>query len=580
MKKLILGLTLGVLVVGGVLNAQPIPVTIYDIQYTTDPSGDSPLVGTEVATGIVTGIFGNNFFIEEQPGGAWHGVFVYRASISSPALSIGDSVEVTGTVQEYNKMTEIQATQEGNVVVLATGVPLPETTVITVADLRDEESYEGVLVRLNTVHFVESGTFSASHSYHIVSSDNLDTAVVFIKSQTNIPGTPIPAEDCDLVGCGAQWHSTHELYPRSTDDIITYENLPPAIGYVFRNPYTPSSSESVFFESEITDQDGTISQALLYYSTDGGGSWNTVGTDSTSGDLYYFSLGALSNGTTVLYYVYAQDNEGAETISDTGSYIVATVPPVKINEVLYDAAGQTEPYAEWVEIYNAGDTEVDLSDWTFADDPNPSDISGSFDGYFVFPSGTTLGAHEFLILCYDADTFNYYWPDHGSAQVIEYGYVPTSDSLFIGNSGSDLHLFDSNLIPVDVMWYGSGGDLYYMGHAAEDVFAGHSLIRVPDGADTDDPSVDFFDSDTTDPGPTPGTTNQPQQYICGDVNCSGGVGYDDLTYLASYLFGGGPAPCSMWAADVNCSGSVAYDDLTYLASYLFGGGPAPDCCPQ
>ena len=72
---------------------------------------------------------------------------------------------------------------------------------------------------------------------------------------------------------------------------------------------------------------------------------------------------------------------------------------------------------------------------------------------------------------------------------------------------------------------------------------------------------------------------QAQPYICGDVNCSGGVGYDDLTYLASYLFAGGPAPCSMWAADVNCSGGVGYDDLTYLASYLFAGGPPPSCCP-
>jgi hypothetical protein len=71
---------------------------IYDIQYTTAPSGDSPEVGNEVTTeGIVTAIFYNGYFIEDPAGGAWSGLFVYNSN--TPAL--GDRVRLTGMVSEY-----------------------------------------------------------------------------------------------------------------------------------------------------------------------------------------------------------------------------------------------------------------------------------------------------------------------------------------------------------------------------------------------------------------------------------------------------------------------------------------------
>ncbi len=70
-----------------------------------------------------------------------------------------------------------------------------------------------------------------------------------------------------------------------------------------------------------------------------------------------------------------------------------------------------------------------------------------------------------------------------------------------------------------------------------------------------------------------------QQFTCGDVNCNGVIGFDDINYLAAYLYFQGTPPCSMWAADVNCSGSIGFDDLNFIASYLYFQGPAPQCCP-
>ncbi len=52
----------------------------------------------------------------------------------------------------------------------------------------------------------------------------------------------------------------------------------------------------------------------------------------------------------------------------------------------------------------------------------------------------------------------------------------------------------------------------------------------------------------------------------------------DLTYLISFLFGGGPAPVCFDEADINDSGGIDISDNTYLIDFLFGGGPPPIAC--
>jgi hypothetical protein len=66
----------------------------------------------------------------------------------------------------------------------------------------------------------------------------------------------------------------------------------------------------------------------------------------------------------------------------------------------------------------------------------------------------------------------------------------------------------------------------------------------------------------------------------GDLNGDGANGdIVDITFLADYLFGGGPPPQCDDEADVNSDGSVAdIVDLTYLADFLFAGGPIPVDC--
>jgi len=66
-----------------------------------------------------------------------------------------------------------------------------------------------------------------------------------------------------------------------------------------------------------------------------------------------------------------------------------------------------------------------------------------------------------------------------------------------------------------------------------------------------------------------------QQYLCGDANDSDTVDIDDIVYLISYVFSGGPEPVDPRTADVNCSGWIDIDDITYLIGYVFTGSDEP-----
>ena len=136
-------------------------VTIHDIQYTTDPTGASPLNGQRVVfTGVVTASPDmwirtiQGFFVQDGEG-PWRGIYVYTGNYTGPlpTFAPGDSVQVWGTVTEYNGLTEISPLD--SVRVLRRGVPLPPAHRIGAGHLcttcDSAEAYEGVLVQVEQV---------------------------------------------------------------------------------------------------------------------------------------------------------------------------------------------------------------------------------------------------------------------------------------------------------------------------------------------------------------------------------------------------------------------------------------------
>jgi len=126
----------------------PAHVSIPDIQFTTDSGGASPYLGEFVATrGIVTASFyagGNRYTFIQDGSGPWSGLLLYRLN---EFVSVGDEVEVEGTVSEFSGVTEIA---NGDVTVLGAGRPLPAAEVLGTGDV-PQEDWESVLVRVENV---------------------------------------------------------------------------------------------------------------------------------------------------------------------------------------------------------------------------------------------------------------------------------------------------------------------------------------------------------------------------------------------------------------------------------------------
>lgn len=163
--------------------------------------------------------------------------------------------------------------------------------------------------------------------------------------------------------------------------------------------------------------------------------------------------------------------------------------PIVINEVLYDAVG-ADTGQEWIELFNAGEAEGDLSNWRIERGGT------SFTLAFAFPEGARVAPRSFLLV--------------GEASVSGAAYQ--GDLVFQnGGSATDgVRLVDGTGAVVDVLLYdepntsglpdegGSAGTSF-----APDAGEGQSLARRADGADTNASGADFAAAQT----PTPGASN-------------------------------------------------------------------------
>ena len=191
--------------------------SIYQIQYTTGDT--SPDARKYVRTaGIVTGVVNQpRICIGDAAGGPWHGLHLFRAD-TLIAMHVGDSVEVAGLIGEfYNQTEESLLYRTANY----GGPHRCDTARLTLAAWKAaRESYEGVLLRVDTVKFLESGAFAGNRTYHITNLAGTDTVAVYVNNNTEIVNRPIPAGYIALVANGGQHIAEYQLIPRVGSDIV------------------------------------------------------------------------------------------------------------------------------------------------------------------------------------------------------------------------------------------------------------------------------------------------------------------------------------------------------------------------
>jgi hypothetical protein len=172
-----------------------------------------------------------------------------------------------------------------------------------------------------------------------------------------------------------------------------------------------------------------------------------------------------------------------------------------ISEVMYIPLGD-EPDHEWIEIYNAGDTSIDLSDFKIGDEEE----QGGGEGMLQFPNGTSIDADQVIVIANKAIAFwaiygflpDYEMTDTDPSVPVMLPYISWADGqVSLGNPGDEVLILDGDDKIVDAVSWG------YSNFAFEPpvpgVDPGHSIERFPANVDTDT-NEDWIDQTTPNPG--------------------------------------------------------------------------------
>lgn len=261
--------------------------SIYEIQYTTDASGDSPLKDQTVTTsGIVTSLHYSymggtyrGFFIQDSTA-AWNGLYVYTVADNTPA--VGDSVIVTGKVIEFNNLTELSNLTR--FLVVSSGNQLPEPIVTTTADANSEK-WEGVLIQVRnaTCTNPDAGNGMAEindGSGALKVDDDVHKHVFVTNSKYNVTGV--------------SHYSFNEfkLLPRSASDVEFATSVNPNIENRFRvfpNPFTSSVTFENLQNSKQLVVSNLIGQQLFTITLSGQNSFE-LNTSSFPSGIYLVTL--------------------------------------------------------------------------------------------------------------------------------------------------------------------------------------------------------------------------------------------------------------------------------------------------
>ncbi|MEM6347837.1 MAG: lamin tail domain-containing protein [Bacteroidota bacterium] len=96
---------------------------------------------------------------------------------------------------------------------------------------------------------------------------------------------------------------------------------------------------------------------------------------------------------------YASDNFGGTPAAPNASLCQQKQPNVLINEINYRSSPAFDA-GDWVELYNATDSTIDIGEWEFHEG----------DSYYIIPPNTLLGPDQYLVLVQNPTQFNSKYP--------------------------------------------------------------------------------------------------------------------------------------------------------------------------
>ena len=130
------------------------------------------------------------------------------------------------------------------------------------------------------------------------------------------------------------------------------------------------------------------------------------------------------------------DTDSLTTITAVFVPYEAVADEVIINEINYNSNADFDP-GDWVELFNISDHGINVSGWVVKDDND--------DHEFIFPAGTIIDSHGFLVVCRNREKFSALFP---SVEIVE------GEMDFGFSSGGEcIRLFTANDLLMDRVCY-------------------------------------------------------------------------------------------------------------------------------
>ncbi|MBN1456433.1 MAG: PEP-CTERM sorting domain-containing protein [Sedimentisphaerales bacterium] len=177
-KKIMLAVVMIVFITVLTAEAVTIPVSIYDVQYTTDASGNSPYAGQTVdcAGGIVInkwlgGWTKLTLYDPANPDG-WGGIIAKAPAADFADIQVGDWVSFSDfLVEESSGNTQLSYEDGAGLSIESTGNAIPDALDITASSF--SEQYESMMVKVSDVEItaMNLGKYEDNYNLHNTNGD-------------------------------------------------------------------------------------------------------------------------------------------------------------------------------------------------------------------------------------------------------------------------------------------------------------------------------------------------------------------------------------------------------------------------
>ncbi|NCA84498.1 MAG: T9SS type A sorting domain-containing protein [Clostridia bacterium] len=341
---------------------------------------------------------------------------------------------IVGTLSEYGGMIQFTPAKDPGAATSTANIIIPQ--VITLDDLATNfDDYESELVEIKGVTFADGGaTFANGQEYGIsdaTESANFRTTFYDV----DYIGTTIPTEVADVTGIPNSRPNGEFFTSRNLADIVVPDYLlltAPNGGEEIEQ----GSEFTITWESNLTETTVDIylnlvtHEILLAEDIDIEQGWFVWDVTQPVG----------SNYTIILRTAENLPNDGSDDF-------FAIVPPfdIKITEIMYNPPENGQDMLEYIEIYNNGNSSVNLNGWSFTAGVN-----------FVFPD-IILAPGEYSVSCVNtaafALVFGFEAPQWISGGLSNGGEkITLSDNL--ANIRAEVTFDDGGLWPVEPDGYG------------------------------------------------------------------------------------------------------------------------------